>query len=305
MILLYQIYEVAVSVFFVMRAFGLLIGPGIAGDVSVLVATFTFRGNLGGAKLILVASVTCVLVVVDVLGIPPLVSFEVPFVSFVVPFVNFVVLLVVVLLNGFFAGAEVGRLRTSFGELLVSGCLLANVDVRGVLDFGVVVDFVANGVLGVVSILDDDTGVVLVIEVRGVVIKILAEAGGVPGIVVLGAGFGETFVIVVAFKVIVFETVGGRTLVIGLEADGAVVGLDNGFDVVDKVVFLIGADVLETNGFIEEVFVELVLALEIVFSNFLRADFFEAKLTPVTAATATVPTTAAATISATCNLINY
>jgi len=293
---------VAASVFFVMRAFGLLIGPGITGGTSVLAATFTFGGNLGGAKLILVARVTCVLVVLDVLCTPPLVSFEVPCVSFVVPFVNFVVLLVVTLLSGFFAGAEVGRLLTSFGELLVvSGCLLVNVDVRGIFGFNVVVDFVANTVLGVVGILGDDTSVVLVIEVRGVVIKILAEVDGVPWIVVLGAGFGETFVIVVAFKVVVFKTVGDRTLVIGLEADGAVVGLDNSFDVVDKFVFLIGADVLEVNGFVEEFFIKVVLALEIVVSNFLGADFFEAKLAPATAATATVPTTVVAAISATCN----
>lgn len=297
----------AVSVFFVMGALGLLIGPGIAGGVSDLgTATFTFGGILGGAKLILVARVTCVLVVADVFGTLPLVNFEVPFVNFVVPFVNFVVLLVVVLLSGFFACTEVGRLLISFGELLVRGCLLDNVDVRGVLGFGVVADFVKNGVFEVVGVLVVDTGVVLVIDVRCVVSVVLVEAGRVAGIVVLDVGFGTAFVIGVAFKVVVFIAVVGRTLVIGLEVDGAVTGLDNGFDVVDNAVFLvIGVVILETNDFVGKVFVVNCLALEVVVSNFFGADFLEVKLAPAIAAVATVPTTAAVAISAIYNLINY
>lgn len=286
-----------------MGALGLLIGPGIAGGISVLgAATFIFGGNLGGAKLILVARVTCVLVV-DVLGTPPLVSFEVPFVSFIVPFVNFIVLLVVVLLNGFFVGAVVGRLLTSFGESLLNGCLLSTVGARGIFGF-VVDDFVANKVFGAVGVLGDDISVVLIIGLRGVVIMVLTEADKVVRFV-LDAGFDIAFVPVVAFKVVVFGTVVDRTLVISLEVDGAVVGLDNGFDVVDKVVFLrVGAEVLEANSFVGEVFVVVILALDIVVTNFLEVDFLEAKLAAAPPAMATAPTTAAAAISATCNLIN-
>lgn len=292
---------------------GLLIGPGIAGGVSVLGATtFTFGGNFGGAKLILVAKVIGALVVVDVLVTSPFVSFAVPFdsfvvpfVSFVIPFVSFVLPLVVVLLNGFFAGAEIGRLK-GLGEPLVSGCLLTKVDVRGVvLVFGVVDDFVAKGLLGV-GVLGDDVGVVLVKEDRGVVSVVFAEVGRDAGIVVLGAGFGAAFVTVVAFKVVVFGTVVSRTLPAGLEVDEAVVGLDSGFDVVDKVVFLrIGADVFGVNGFVEGDFAVGVLALETVVSIFFGADFLEAKQAPVTAAIAAVPTAAATAISATWNLVNY
>lgn len=281
----------AVSVFF--SALGLLIGPGIAGRVSVLGTAFALGGNLGGAKLILVAKETGGLVVVDVL--------DTPLVSFVVPFV-------VTLLNGFFIGAEVGRLN-GLGEPLVKGCLVTKVDVRGVvLVLGVEADLVATGVFGVVGVLGDDIGVVLVIEVRGVVGVVLADIGRVAGVVVLSAGFGAAFVTDVTFKVevvVVFGTVVGRTLVIGL-VDGAVVGLDNGFDVVvDEVVFLrIGADVFETNGFVgvDGVLVAVVLALDRVESNFLVADFLEAKPAPATAAIAAVPTAAATAISVTWNL---
>lgn len=268
---------------------GLLIGPGIAGGDSVLgVATFNFGGNLGGAKLILVANVIGALVVV-VLDTSPLVSFVVPFVSFVLP-------LVVALLNGFFAGAEIGRLK-ALGEPLLSGCLLTKVDVRGViLIFGVVDGFVAKGVLGVVGVLGDDVGVVLVKEDRGVVRVVFAEVGRDAGVVVLDAGFGAAFIIVVAFKVVVFGTVVGRTLLAGLEVDETVVDLGSGFDDVDKVVFLrIGADV----------FVVDVLGLETVVSTFFGADFLEAKQAPVTAAIAAVPIAAATAISATWNLVNH
>lgn len=285
---------------------GLLIGPGIAGGVSVLgAATFTFGGNLGGAKLILVAKVIGALVVVDVFVTSPLVSFAVPFVSFVIPFVSFVLPLVVPLLNGFFVGAEIGRLK-GLDKPLVSGCLLTKVDVRGVVFvFDVVDDFVVKGVLGVVGVLGDDVGVVLVKEERGVVNVVFAEVGRDAGIVVLGAGFGAAFVTVVVFKV-VFGTVVGRTLPTGLEVDDAVVGLDSGFDVVDEVVFLrIGADVFGVNGFVEGDFAVGVLALETVVSIFFGADFLEVKQAPVTAAIAAVPTAAATAISATWNLVNY
>lgn len=278
----------AVSVFFVMGALGLLIGPGIAGGATVLGATFAFGGNFGGAKLILDAKVTGAFVVVDVFDMSPLVNFVVPF--------------VVTLVNGFFIGADVGRLK-GLGEPLVSGCLLTK-DVRGVtLVFGVVaVDLVvAVVVFGVVGVLGDDIGVVLVKVVRGVVGVVLADIGREAGIVVLGvAGFGEALVTVVAFKDVDFGAVVGRTLVVGLE-EVAVVGLDNGFDVVvDKVVFLrVEANGFEANGFVEAVFAVVVLVLETVVSNFLGADFLEAKLTPVTAAIAAVPTAAATAISAT------
>jgi hypothetical protein len=279
---------VAVSVFF--STFGLLIGPGIAGRVSVLGTAFALGGNLGGAKLILVAKETGGLVVVDVLDTTPLVSFVVPF--------------VVTLLKGFFNGAEIGRFK-GLGEPLVNGCLVTNVDVRGVvLVLGVEADFVATGVFGVVGVFGDDIGVVLVKEVRGVVDVVLVDIGRDAGIVVLEAGFGAGLVTVVVFKVEVvevFDTVVVRTLVVGLKVDGAVDGLNNGFDVVvDEVVFLrIGADVFEANDFVEVVLVLVVavLALDTVGSNCL--DFLEAKLDPATAAIAAVPTAAATAILAT------
>jgi len=270
-----------------MGALGLLIGPGIAGGATVLGATFAFGGNFGGAKLILDAKVTGAFVVVDVFDMSPLVNFVVPF--------------VVTLVNGFFIGADVGRLK-GLGEPLVRGCLLTK-DVRGVIFvFGdVAVDFVAAIVVfGVVGVLGDDIGV-LVKVVRGVVGVVLADIGREAGIVVLGAaGFREALVTVVAFEDVVFETVVGRTLVVGLE-EVAVVGLDNGFDVVvDKVVFLrVEAIGFEANGFVEAVFAVVVLVLETVVSIFLGADFLEVKLTPVTAAIAAVPTAAATAISAT------
>lgn len=280
----------AVSVFF--STFGLLIGPGIVGRVSVLGTAFALGGNLGGAKLILVARETGGLVVVDVLDATPLVNFVVPF--------------VVTLFNGFFDGAEIGRLK-GLGEPLVNGCLVTKVDVRGVvLVLGVEVDFVATGVFGVVGVLGDDIGVVLVKEVRGVVDVVLEDIGRDAGIVVLGADFEADFVTDVAFKVVVvvvvvvFGTVVVRTLVVGLRVDGAVDGLDNGFDVVVDVVFLrTGADVFVANGFVEVVLVLVVavLDLDIVGSNFL--DFLEAKLDPATAAIAAVPTAAVTAISAT------
>jgi len=270
-----------------MGALGLLIGPGIAGGATVLGATFTFGGNFGGAKLILDAKVTGGFVVVDVFDMSPLVNFVVPF--------------VVTLVNGFFIGADVGRLK-GLGEPLVSGCLLAK-DVRGVaFVFGVVaVDFVAAVVVfGVVGVLGDDIGVVLVKVVRGVVGVVLADIGREAGIVVLGAGFGEALVTVVAFKDVDFGAVVGRTLVVGLE-EVAVVGLDNGFDVVvDEVVFLrVEANGFEANGLVGAVFAVVVLVLDKVVSIFLGADFLEAKLAPVTAAIAAVPTAAATAISAT------
>lgn len=273
-----------------MGALGLLIGPGIAAGGTVLGATFTFGGNLGGAKLILVAKVIGGLVV-DVLETSPLVNFVVPFV-------------VALLLSGFFAGAEIGRIA-GFGEPLVSGCLLREVDVRGVVFvFGVVANFVADGVLGDVGVLGDAVGVVLVKETRVVVGVILADVGREAGIEVLAAGLVVAFVgVVVAFTVVVFGAVVGRTLAVGFVVDGAVVGLTNGFDVVDDaVVFLrIGADDFEANGLERAVFVVVVLVLETVVSIFLDADFLEARPTPVTAATAAAPTAAATAISATCN----
>lgn len=283
----------AVSVFF--SALGLLIGPGIAGRVSVLGTAFAFGGNLGGARLILVARETGGLAVVDVLDTTPLVSFVVPF--------------VVTLLNGFFNGAEIGRFK-GLGEPLVNGCLVTKVDVRGVvLVLGVEADFVATGAFGVVGVLGDDTGV-LVKEVRGVVGVVLADIGRDAGIVALGAGFGAAFITDVAFNVevvvVVFGTVVGRTLEVGLEVDGAVVGLNKGFVVVaDEVVFLrMGADAFGANGFVEVVLVlvVVVLALVTVGSNFFAADFLETKLAPATAAIAAVPTAAATAISATWNL---
>lgn len=271
-----------------MGALGLLIGPGIAGGASVLGETFTFGGNFGGAKLILDAKVTGGFVVVDVFDTSPLVNFVVPF--------------VVTLVNGFFIGADIGRLK-GLGEPLVSGCLLTKV-VRGAeFVFGVVLaDFVAVVVLGVVGVLGDEIGVVLDKLTRGVVGVVLADIGRDAGIVVFGAGFGADLVtVVVAFKVVGFGAIVCLTLVVDLELEVAVVGLDNGFDVVvDKVVFLrTGANVFEANGFVEVVLVVVVLVLEIVVSIFLGADFLEAKLTPVTAAIAAVPTAAATAISAT------
>lgn len=251
-------------------------------------ATFTFGGNFGGAKLILVAKVIGDLVVVDVLTTSPLVIFVVPF--------------VIPLLNGFFGGAVLGRLK-GFGEPLVSVCLLINVDVRGVvLVFGVVDDFVITVVFEVMGLLVD-VAVVLVKEVRGVVGVVLAEIGRDGGIVVLGTVFGGAFAVVVGvvFKVVVFGAVVGRILAVGLVVDGAVNGLDIGLDVVvDAVVFLrIVVDVFEDNGFVGEVFVVVVLTLEVVVSTFLGADFLVVKLTPVTAAIAAVPTAAAIATSAT------
>jgi len=274
-----------------MGALGLLIGPGIAGGATVLGAAFTFGGNFGGAKLILDAKVTGGFDVVDVFDTSPLVNFVVPF--------------VVTLVNGFFIGADIGRLK-GLGEPFVSGCLLTK-DVRGVtFVFGVVlVNFVAVVVvLGVVGVLGDDNGVVLVKVVRGVVGVVLAVVGRDAGIVVLGVGgFGAALVTLVTFKAVAFGAVVGRTLVVGLEVEVAVVGLDNGFDVVaDEVVFLrVEANVFEASGFVEADFVVVVvvvLALETVASIFLGADFLEAKLAPVTAAIAAVPTAAATAISA-------
>lgn len=268
---------------------GLLIGPGIAGGVTaVLVVVFAFGGNLGGARLILVANVTGGLVVEDVLDTSPLVNLVVPF-----------VVTLLTLLKGFLAGAETGRLE-GFEEPLVKGCLLTKVEVRGVeFVFGVVADLRATGVFGVVGVLGDDIGVVLVkVVVFGVVGVVLAEVGRVAVSEVLEVGFGEAFVtlVVVLFNVVVFETVVGRTLVDALEVDGAVLGLDNGFDVVvDERVFLrTGA-----NGFEAGAFVVVVLVLDTVVSTFLVEDFLEAKVTPVTAATAAVPTAAATAISET------
>lgn len=273
-----------------MGALGLLIGPGIAGGATVLGATFTFGGNFGGAKLILDDKVTGGFDVVDVFDTSPLVNLVVPF--------------VVTLVNGFFIGADIGRLK-GLGEPFVSGCLLTK-DVRGVtFVFGVVpVNFVAVVVVfGVVGVLGDDNGVVLVKVVRGVVGVVLADVGRDAGVVVLGAGgFGAALVTVVTFKAVAFGAVVGRTLVAGLEVEVAVVGLDNGFDVVvDEVVFFrVEANGFEARGFVEADFVVVVvLALETVASIFLGADFLLAKLTPVTAAIAAVPTAAATAISAT------
>lgn len=266
-----------------MGALGLLIGPGIAGGATVLGAAFTFGGNFGGAKLILDAKVTGGFDVADVFDTSPLVNLVVPF--------------VVILVNGFFIGADIGRLK-GLGEPFVKGCLLTK-DVRGVtFVFGVVpVNFVAVVVVfGVVGVLGDDNGVVLVKVVRGVVGVVLADVGRDAGIVVLGAGFGAALVTVVAFKDVAFGAVVGRTLAVGLEVEVAVVGRDNGFDVVvDEVVFLR----VEANGFEASGFVVVVLVLETVASVFLGADFLEAKLTPVTAAIAAVLTAAATAISAT------
>lgn len=282
----------AVSVFFVVGALlGLLIGPGIAGCVTaVLDVVFTFGGNLGGAKLIRVAKVIGGLVVEDDLDTSP-------FVNFVVPFV-------VALLKDFFAGsgAETGRFN-GLGEPLVSDCLLTKVDVRGVeLVFGVVADLGAIAGFGV-GVFGDDIGVVLVkVVVFGVVGVVLAEIGRDAVNEVLGAGFGETFETVNTFiELVFFGAVLGRTLVGALEVDGAVVGLDNGFDaVVDDEVFLrTGANGLDAGGFVAVVFVVVVLALDTDASSFLGADFLEAELTPATAATAAVPTAAATAISET------
>lgn len=283
----------AVSVFFVIGALGLLIGPGIAGGATVVLgATFTLGGNLGGAKLILVAKFTGGLVVVDVLVASPLVNLEVPF--------------VVALLNGFFAGtAEIGRLE-GLDAPLVNGCLPTKGDwprcVKLVLGVGGV--FVTVVGFGAVVVFGDGTGVVLVELVRVAVGVVLAEVGRDAGL--LGANLGDDFVTVVAFNVVVFGAIVGRTLVLGLEVAGAVVCLGSGFDVVvDVVVFLRrGADVLEATGFVEVVFAGAVLALETVVSNFLGADFLEAKLAP-TAAIPAAPTTAATATSVTWNVINY
>lgn len=165
----------AVSVFFVMGALGLLIGPGIAGGATVLGAVFTFGGNLGGAKLILVAKLTGGLVVVDVLDTSPLVNFDVP---------------LVVAIGDFFAGADRGRLK-DFAEPLVIGDLLAKVDVREVvLVLGVGVDGFGDVIVfEEVGVLFDDTGVVFVKETRGVVGVVLAEVGRDAGIV-LRVGLG-------------------------------------------------------------------------------------------------------------------
>lgn len=270
--------------FFVIGAFGLLIGPGIGGATTVLGAAFTFGGIFGGAKLILVAKVIGDLVVVEVLTPSPLVRFEVPF--------------AIPLLNGFFAGAVLGRLN-DLGEPLVSVCLLINVDVRGVLVFGGVDGFVITVDFGV-GLLEV---VVLVREVRGVVDVVLAEFGRDEDIAVLGTVFGSTFAVTVdVFKTLVFGAVVGRTLAVGLEVvDGAVNGLDIGFEVVvDAVVFLIGGvDVFEDNGFVGVVFVVVVLTLETVVSTFLGVDFLDVKLAPVTAAIAAAPTTVAIAISET------
>lgn len=288
----------AVSVFFVVGALGLLIGPGIAGGATVLGATFAFGGNFGGAKLILVAKETGGLVV-DVLDTSPLVSLAVPFVSllfsFVVPLFSFVVSFVVALLNGFFAGADVGRLK-GLGGLLFKDCLLTN-DVRGVVLVFVVGDFVAIAVFEVVGVLGDDIGVGFVNDTLGVVDVVLAEVIRGEMTVVLGAAF----VTDVAFGLeVVFGTVAGRTLEVGLEVDGAVVGLDMGFDAVDNEAFLILEVGFDANGFVVGlVFVEVFLALETVGSTFFGADFLEAKATPVTAAIAAAPAAAATAISET------
>lgn len=272
-----------------MGALGLLIGPGIAGGATVLGAAFAFGGNFGGAKLILDAKVTGGFDVVDVFDTSPLVNFVVPF--------------VVTLVNGFFIGAELGRLK-GLGEPLVSGCLLTS-DVLGVtFVFGVVpVGFEVVVVFGVVGVLGDDNGVVLVKVVRGVVGVVFADVGRDAGIVVLRAGFDAGLVTVVAFNDVIFGAVVGRTLVVGLEVEVAVavVGLDNGFDVaVDEVDFLmVEAKGFEESGFVEAVFVVVVLAVETAVSIFLGVGFLEAKLTPVTAAIAAVPTAAATAISAT------
>lgn len=290
-----------------MGALGLLIGPGIAGGITVLGATFVFGGNFGGAKLILVAKETGGFAVVDVLDTSPLVNFVVPFVSFVVPFVTFEVPFTGELLNGFFAGAEIGRLK-DLGEPLVKDCLLTN-DVRCVvLVFGVVADFVAvvvfkglgdvGDVLGNVGDVLGNVGIVLVKDVtRGVVGVVFAEVGRDEGDVVLGAGLDAVFTTFVAFKVVVvLDATVGRTLVVGLVVDGAVVGLDKGFDVVDKDVFLtVTVVVFGTNGFV----VVVVLALETVVSTFFGADFLDAKATPATAAIAAVLAAAATAISPT------
>lgn len=292
----------AVSVFLGVRALGLLIGPGIAGGITVLGATFVFGGNFGGAKLILVAKETGGFVVVDVLDTSPLVNFVVPFVSFVVPFVSFEVPFTGELLNGFFAGAEIGRLK-DLGEQLVKDCLLTN-DIRCVvLVFGVVADFVAVVVFEVFGDVGDilgNVGVVLVEDViRGVVGVVFAEVGRDVGDVVFGAGLDAVFVTFVTFKVVVVlgATV-DRTLVVGL-VDGAVVGLDKGFDVEYKDVFFTVEVVFETNGFVGVVFEVIVLVLETVVSTFFGADFLDAKATPAAAAIAAVPATAATAISPT------
>lgn len=294
----------AVSVFLGVGALGLLIGPGIAGGITFLGATFVFGGNFGGAKLILVAKETGGFAVVNVLDTSPLVNFVVPFVSFVVPFVSFEVPFIGELLNGFFAGAEIGRLK-DLGKPLVKDCLLTN-DIRCVvLVFGVVADVVAVVVFEVFGDVCDvlgNVGVVLVKDVtRGVVGVVFAEVGRDVGDVVFGAGLDAVFVTFVIFKVVVVlgATV-GRTLVVGLEVDGAVVGLDKGFDVVDKDVFLtVEVVVFETNGFVGVVFEVVVLALETVVSTFFGADFLDAKATPAAAAIAAVPATAATAISPT------
>lgn len=292
----------AVSVFFVVGALGLLIGPGIGGGATVLGATFAFGGNFGGAKLILVAKETGGLVVVNVLDTSPLVSLAVPLVSllfsFVVPLVSLVESFVVALLNGFFAGAEVGRVK-GLGEVLFKDCLMTG-DVRGVVLVFVVGDFVATAVFDVVGVLGD-VGVVFVNDTLGVVDVVLAEVVRDEMAVILDAGFGAAFVTDVVFGLeVVFGTVAGRTLEVGLEEDGAVVGLDKDFDAVDKGAFLILEVGFDANGFVVRVvFVEVVLALETVVSNFFGADFFEAKATPVTAAIAAVPAAAATAISET------
>lgn len=292
----------AVSVFFGVGALGLLIGPGISGGITVLGATFVLGGNFGGAKLILVAKETGGFVAVDALDTSPLVNFIVPFVSFVVPFVSFEVPFTGELLNGFFAGAEIGRLK-DLGEPLIKDCLLTN-DVRVVLVFGVVADFVAVVVFEVLGDVGDvlgNVGVVLVKDVtRGVVGVVFAEVGRDAGDVVFGAGLDAVFVTFVTFKVVVvLDATVGRMLVVGLEVDGAVVGLDKDFDVVDKDVFLIVEVVFETNGFVGVVFVVVVLALETVVSTFFGADFLDAKTTPAAAVIAAVPATAATAISPT------
>lgn len=296
----------AVSVFFGVGALGLLIGPGIAGGVTVLGSTLAFGGNFGGAKLILVAKETGGLVVVDVLDISPLVSLALPLVSLavpldslVVPFVSlllsFEVSFAVALFNGFLAGTEVGRLK-GLGEPLVEDCLLTN-DVRGVvLVFVVEGDFVAVAVFEV-GVLGDDTGVVFVNDALGAGDVVLAEVGRDETTVVLTAGFGAAFVVDIALGLeIVFGTVVDRTLEVGLE-DGAVVGLDKGFDAVDNVVVFLILDIgFDANGFVVEDFVEVVLALETFVSTFFGADFFEAIATPVAAAIAAVPAAATTAI---------
>lgn len=283
---------------------GLLIGPGIAGGITVLGATFVFGGNFGGAKLILVAKETGGFAVVDALDTSPLVNFVVPFVSFVVPFISFEVPFTGELLIGFFAGAEIGRLK-DLGEPLVNDCLLTN-DVRCVvLVFNVVADFVAVVVfetLGDVGDVLGNVGVVLVNDVtRGVVGVVLVEVGRDAGDVVFGAGLDAVFVTFVTFKVVVvLDATVGRMLVVGLEVDGAVVGLDKGFDVGDKDGFLtVEVVVFETNGFVGVVFVVVVLALETVVSTFFGADFLDAKAIPAAAVIAAVPAAAAIAISPT------